>query len=294
VLRPASLFAVTMTMVAALGRPAGAEKGVSRFVVLTPERVEALPRRARMNLRSVMRIGSGLRATGFLVDGLPGVDEHGYLMTNAHVDVASNAGEPVQFFDGTEGKIVGTVLTSPSHDLRLLQVTLPPRAHGKPLSLRRGAVGRGEAVYGLSAAATPFQLGDDTFAYLRMKPLDPAFLEKERKEGRGLWTIQFSAESGNANRWDIDDHHVWSLQFHLANAFGASGSPVFSRWRHDVVGMHWGGLPNPGRWLSSAVPSHDILTEMEGQLNRGEVVGPAAEAIRRILTRATDPAYFRF
>jgi hypothetical protein len=78
-----------------------------------------------------------------------------------------------------------------------------------------------------------------------------------------------------------------SLKFTLPNAFGTSGSPIFSRPWHDVVALHWGGLATPPQWQSSGVAAHDILTDLEERLATGEIQGAAAAAVHRIQERAT-------
>ena len=286
--RLATLLALTIAAV--LGGVAHGQRA-SRFFVLTSELTRRLTPEVAASLRSVARLGSGLHATGFLVDGTAGVDAHGALITNEHVTVSSQAGEPMRFHDGQEGRVLGTILASRRYDYRVLRVRLPAASSARAAPLRRGAVATGEAVYAFSAGAHPFGIGADRSGVLTMEPLDEAFLAQAEAAHSGLWTLQFGAEQGNGYLHAVPtwDRQVFSLSFGLPNAPGTSGSPVFSADRHDVVGVHWGGFATPPHWRSSAVASHDILTDLEARLAAGEVTGADADAIRRVLAGASKP-----
>jgi hypothetical protein len=263
------VFDAFVIVVALLQTLSGRVEARYQFHLLTPSVTRRLSPAARANVRTVVRFGVS-RASGFLVAGVPGRDRTGLVLTNQHVAAGTWPGEGIMFHDGTTSQVRRVLVSSAALDYALIEIPLPRLLNARPAQLSYLPIRRGERVYAISGAANPWALSAPvsltTAPSVRPLPTSNGL--------RAAFTIQEGVENGRGTaspiRVEATGTMVPSLSFHLPNAPGASGSPVFSSTRNRVVALHWGGNAKLS-WNAWGTPIRTILADLRRRVGTGEL-----------------------
>ena len=263
-----------------------------RFHVVTDKLARKLSPYARRNERAVAAFP---RATAFVVAADPLRPSRILMLTNHHVAGDGPPGD-VTFRDGTVGKAIRTVASNPALDYAVVEVELAssPRAGGvEPLVVDRGVkpMHPGEPIYALGG-----HTGLDTFQNPRgsiaggvRTEHDIAQTIAERNahaDVAGFRTIavgKVAASSKKPQPIFASGNETMAIEAQLPNAPGMSGSPVFSKFTHQVVGLHFAGYGalRPD-WTESSVPMNLILGDLRKQLASNAVRVSARDLVQRL------------
>jgi hypothetical protein len=206
--------------------------------------------------------------TGFFVTR-PDANGRAMIMTNHHV-MEHAVGQFAAVNAGGVSLQAQTrvVLTSKRLDYALLEVALPPQVNITPVTLAKASRRRSEVVYSVGYPSTQL-LGEKNFAGSARAWKKATASEPVGKGANALMAAAGAlARSPQIIALGKDDRSTVAAAkrekhtdyFDVPGAPGASGSAVFSRSSHNVVGLLYGATPRKdGKTMASAVTPMSLI-----------------------------------
>jgi len=267
-----------------------------RFHIASERFVSRLSPGARKNAAAVVAFP---RATGFVVGRDPANAKRILILTNYHVAGEGPPAGDVVFSDGTTARSVRTIANNPNLDYAVVEAELQsgPRAAGvEPLALERAPhpMQPGDRTYalgghtGLGFADLPRSVagGHAVVASVEKQIADAKAIDPTAKVGfRTIALGQVKADS-KAPIWISTGPGKSALGVlsEMPNSGGMSGSPVFSRATHKVVGLHFaGGGADPAQWEQSSVPIDLVLQDLRAALATNNVTPAGRDLVQRLV-----------
>ena len=222
--------------------------------------------------KNEVNLGHG---TGFFVTA-PNAGGRAILMTNHHVMENAKAQFAAVKIDGNLMRLQTRVITtSEKLDYALVEVTLPKGAKISTVTLAKKPKGKNEHIYSVGFPSTNL-LGAENLVG-KASAWTKANTTKPAPEGTSpiLAAGNVLAQSpqvialGKANTADVEKAYRQKNTdyFNLPGAPGGSGSAVFSRSSHNVVGLLHGAHQEDGKVIASAVtPMKLILKDVSRNL----------------------------
>lgn len=248
-----------------------------------------LPRlssRARKNARATVPIVVAKRGkenqvnlghgTGFFVTG-PDAKGRALLMTNHHVvDSAAGQFAALEVKGKSERIQTRVVVSSEQLDYALVEVVLPDKTQVTPVTLAKASKGKKDKIYSVGYPSTELlgaeQLAGSDRHWKKATASEPVSKQTDplTAAADALARSPRVIALGKDNRSQVaaSEREKNTQYFDVPGAPGASGSPVFSRASHKVVGLLYGASPGKdGKTMVTAVtPMSLILKDVGGKL----------------------------
>ncbi len=254
---------------------------LSRFHILDNHLAQHLSQQTRDAIGSVARLSG---ATGFIVhqDKVTG---RALLLTNEHV-VRNGlpGGTRVRFFDAREGQTERVIHVNPKLDYALVEITPPAGGPVRPgLVLEMDGLTADRPIYTIAAYANLY-FGNPKLALGGGRSANQQILDGPRN--------RYAIANGKVSSGDVrpsivktgGGREITAVISVLPNAPGMSGSPIFAKDTHKVIGLHSSGnySPTPA-WEESSVPMQLILSDLSTQLELGQLDAEAHRMIGALL-----------
>lgn len=239
------------------------------------------------------QVGLG-HGTGFLVTR-PDAKGRAIIMTNHHV-VESSVGQfaAMQIGGASVQGQTRVIVTSAKLDYALLEVTVPAKANLRPVTLARTPRSGKDSIYSVGFPSVNLLAPQNVAG--RASKWANAVAKGAPKEGMDPFAAAAGAlahspqvislgreSSATVAKASIEKNTEY---YSAPGAPGASGSPVFSRGSHKVVGILYGASPSKdGKSMVTAVtPMSLILKDAAKQMK--SLASPEQAQVKRLIEAA--------